>query len=295
MRNLVHLSCFALLTTALPAQASDRLAELERRCAEQERQIQLLELENGRLKANQKATALRTAPSPLPKEESTPAPQSPAVSEPAIEQSPEESSTSPRFHVVRKGETLSGIAKAHGIKTKELAKLNKLQNAGMIRIGQKLELPSVAAVSPAKESTVVRGTHTVKPGETFYSIARKYGLGIDSLTQANPKVDPNKLRVGQELALIATRPEPEPAPETASPTDATETADSTGTQTIMNRRPTVRRVPITEQISLQQFADEYSMDVARLKRLNGLSDERYQPNTVLAEGSALFVSAQPLD
>ena len=63
----------------------------------------------------------------------------------------------------------------------------------------------------------------------------------------------------------------------------------------MNRRPTVRRVPITEQISLQQFADEYSMDVARLKRLNGLSDERYQPNTVLAEGSALFVSAQPLD
>ena len=295
MKAMFCLSFSALILTATPAWSSDRLADLERRCAEQERQIERLELENSRLRAAgiSEASQAKTTP----------------VSAPATKTgSSTSSSTAPEaqpVHIVKSGETLSGIAKQHGVKTSELVKCNKLKNAGIIQIGQRLKLPVVAdqpdttAAQSPTDDLVVRGTHKVKQGETFYSIARTYGLSVNALGSANPSVNPRALRVGQELQLVARRAEPSTtrSAPTPAPVEATEEVpqDLGGSQTILNKRPTVRRVPITEQITLQQFADQYEMDIARLKRLNGLSDERYHSNTVLAEGSALFVSAQPLD
>lgn len=290
MKTLVSLASSTFLFLVAPAQASDRLAELERRCAEQERQIQILELENRRLRSGKPAPA-------APIQESKQGPVSPSSS-PGRPSSP---CSGERVHLVQRGETLSEIAQIHGTNTDELAALNELKDSGMIQVGQKLRVPAESRSTKApedKEAHVVRGTHKVKQGETFYSIAKKYGLSVDHLSAANPNVEPRTLRVGQELKLIARQAESQSSVlEQATPAaEAAPEADELhGTQTIMNRRPTVRRVPIDEQMTLQEFAHGHSMDVARLKRLNGLSDARYQPNTVLAEGSALFVSAQPLD
>lgn len=44
-------------------------------------------------------------------------------------------------------------------------------------------------------------THTVKAGETPAAIARKYGLKLDALMSANPKLDARRMRVGQTLAI----------------------------------------------------------------------------------------------
>lgn len=44
-------------------------------------------------------------------------------------------------------------------------------------------------------------THTIKPGDTPTSIARKYGLKVEALLAANPKVDARRLRVGQPLVI----------------------------------------------------------------------------------------------
>lgn len=46
-------------------------------------------------------------------------------------------------------------------------------------------------------------THTVQSGESPYSIARRYSVKLDSLMQANPGIDPRRLRVGQTLAIPA--------------------------------------------------------------------------------------------
>jgi len=293
---MICLSFSAAMLTAAPAMASDSVADLQRRCAEQERQIERLELENSRLRSVQLSPSSQVKAAPA--KESPAKPATEAASAPAPKAQP--------VHIVKKGETLSGIAKKHGTKTSELIALNQLKNAGIIQIGQRLKLPAPATAATATPSapseTVVRGTHKVKQGETFYSIAKTYGLSVDALSSANPRVNPRALRVGEELQLVARRAEAaEPAKPSPQPTQAPtpsvedEPAALAGSQTILNKRPTVRRVPITEQMTLQQFADHYSMDIARLKRLNGLSDERYHANTVLAEGSALFVSAQPLD
>src|ERR1051326_7096639 len=43
--------------------------------------------------------------------------------------------------------------------------------------------------------------HTVKAGETFYSIARQYHLKLEALVSANPHLDPKRMKVGQVLNL----------------------------------------------------------------------------------------------
>lgn len=55
-------------------------------------------------------------------------------------------------YTVRKGDTLSGIAKAHGTTVKALADANDLADPNRISVGQELKLPG-AAPAPAKPST----------------------------------------------------------------------------------------------------------------------------------------------
>jgi tetratricopeptide (TPR) repeat protein len=44
-------------------------------------------------------------------------------------------------------------------------------------------------------------THTVKSGDTPAGIARKYGIRVDMLLGANPKLDPRRLHVGQSVIV----------------------------------------------------------------------------------------------
>lgn len=46
-----------------------------------------------------------------------------------------------------------------------------------------------------------RRTHTVKQGETVRTIARQYGVKVESLLAANPRLDPRRMRAGQMLVI----------------------------------------------------------------------------------------------
>lgn len=43
--------------------------------------------------------------------------------------------------------------------------------------------------------------YTIKHGDTFYLIARTYGLPLSVLLAANPGVDPNRLYIGQVICV----------------------------------------------------------------------------------------------
>jgi LysM repeat protein len=61
---------------------------------------------------------------------------------------------------------------------------------------------NVAATSrPLATSSTFAHTHTVKAGETPLLIAREYGVKLDALMAANPRLDPRRLRVGQALSI----------------------------------------------------------------------------------------------
>ncbi len=97
-------------------------------------------------------------------------------------------------HMVNQGETLYGIALKYGITVDELKKLNGLENE-QINTGQIL-------IVGRKTQTVNNSvtSHTVQKGETLYSIAKKYGLGVDELKLLN-KLSSDSINPGQVLII----------------------------------------------------------------------------------------------
>jgi membrane-bound lytic murein transglycosylase D len=132
-------------------------------------------------------------------------------------------------HVVKKGDTLSGIAHRHGVPLQGIVEMNGLTNARRLRVGQELMIPrpvgarvADAASEAAKEPTVrartvtaarrveadrARTTHRVRAGDTLWSISRSFDVGLDELCRWNGIKDPNrhKLFVGAKLVVYGER------------------------------------------------------------------------------------------
>ncbi|MBL0740892.1 LysM peptidoglycan-binding domain-containing protein [Chryseolinea lacunae] len=108
-------------------------------------------------------------------------------------------------HVVKQGETVYAIAKAHNLAVMDLVTWNKLNLQEGIRPGQVLKLVDpqpVATVQPAVEATkaVTETEHEVKSTDTLYSIARKYNVTIKELMEWNNKKD-FTLSIGERLKI----------------------------------------------------------------------------------------------
>ena len=85
-------------------------------------------------------------------------------------------------HVVRRGETLSGIAGAYGTSVARLRSANRLINADRLAVGQRLNVPG-GAVAPS--SGAGAKSHVVRSGETLHAIARRYGTTVRAIQNAN--------------------------------------------------------------------------------------------------------------
>jgi len=62
----------------------------------------------------------------------------------------------------------------------------------------------ISASSRSSRSNIIPAgmkSHTVSAGETPAGIARKYGIKLDTLMTANPRLDARRMRVGQTLAI----------------------------------------------------------------------------------------------
>lgn len=306
MRALPFLA--ALLCTAPLANAKSELELLQDRCAEMERQIRALETENSQLKSQMNTstkTVVETAKPEAAKTEAASAAPASAAKAPAAEPA---KAAGPVYATVRTGDTLASVAKRNGTSAATLIKLNKVKNPALIRPGQKLRLPDKAPVATAKKTSSPApadsvpaphsGTHIVKSGETFFSIARHYGLSPEALQSANPQIKPESLRAGQTLHLgakpetVSSKPTSHTAP-TESPKTAAASepapAEETGSQPVRNL-PKLRLVVVNDPIDFGAFAAAHGTSTAKLNALNG---HNLNPSTVLAKGSEFYVPAQP--
>ncbi|MCK4315229.1 MAG: LysM peptidoglycan-binding domain-containing protein, partial [Anaerolineae bacterium] len=59
-----------------------------------------------------------------------------------------------------------------------------------------------ASAAPSESCPV----HVVQRGETLYSIARRYGVDMWTIARANGITNPNRIYVGQRLAIPTGRP-----------------------------------------------------------------------------------------
>ncbi len=89
--------------------------------------------------------------------------------------------STPGVHVVRRGETLSGIADAYRTSTSRLRSANGLRDADRIYVGQRLKVPAAAAAGGRSSGR----THVVRSGDTLDGIARRYGTTVHAIQSAN--------------------------------------------------------------------------------------------------------------
>jgi LysM repeat protein len=109
------------------------------------------------------------------------------------------------FHRVRRGETISEIADEYGVTQRELRTWNKLDNRGRIRAGQRLRVvsPDAPTQPPPRvvpDSSAMR-THVVQRGETLLGLAKRYGVSVQALREANGMTERTTLKAGVALKI----------------------------------------------------------------------------------------------
>ena len=94
---------------------------------------------------------------------------------------------------VKKGDTLSGIAKAYDLSLAKLVSYNpQIKDINKIKIGEKVYL----------SSATTEEYYIVKKGDTLGSIARKYNIALNKLLGLNPDIkNPNLIHVGDKIRV----------------------------------------------------------------------------------------------
>ncbi len=111
--------------------------------------------------------------------------------------------------VVREGQTLWEIARAHGVAVEALAAANGIGDEDVIYVGQRLVVPGVSAAPaprpaprPASRPRAGRSvTVVVEPGQTLWDLAQTYGVTVDAIVEANGLANGNLVRPGQRLVI----------------------------------------------------------------------------------------------
>ena len=109
-------------------------------------------------------------------------------------------------YTAQKGERPEAIAKRFDVSLARLEEHNQFQlKRGKLVRAQTILVPvrgrSVAAAQSAVPATTTSASrHQVERGDTLFGVARRYGLSVAQLTQANPGLD-GGLKAGQTLRL----------------------------------------------------------------------------------------------
>jgi membrane-bound lytic murein transglycosylase D len=112
------------------------------------------------------------------------------------------SSNSPRTHIVIRGETLFSIARLYRLSVDSLISWNQLEGKPLM-VDRKLYLQRVSGVTQVKSSSnqpQYDAYHFVQPGETLYSISRKYNITVEQVKSWN-RLESNQIEVGQRLQV----------------------------------------------------------------------------------------------
>ncbi|HEV2000277.1 MAG TPA: peptidoglycan DD-metalloendopeptidase family protein [Xanthobacteraceae bacterium] len=129
---------------------------------------------------------------------------------------------------VQRGETLEIISRRYNVPVAIILRANNLATATLVQPGQRLVIPSNGERAQPLASALVRpaAIHTVNPGDTLLSVARRYKIGAAELARENKLTVTTKLKLGQKLTIpgtsrAATQPAAAPQRRVETPVQAT--------------------------------------------------------------------------
>jgi membrane-bound lytic murein transglycosylase D len=109
------------------------------------------------------------------------------------------------YHRVRSGETLSVIAKRYRTSVRRIMRANNMRRSHYIVAGKKLKIPvgrtaTVATARRPKKKFMNASTHKVRPGDSLWIIAKRYGTTTKYIQELN-RLKSSNLYVGQVLII----------------------------------------------------------------------------------------------
>ncbi len=177
-------------------------------------------------------------------------------------------------HSIKRGETLGKIASRYGVSIQSIVSLNNMRSSRQIlRVGQLLEIPvDPSRYNKSNERVTINPNedvvHTVKKGESLYSISRRYGVNISDLRNFNNmSYNNDNLAVGQKLII---------AKKKSDDNDEKEKSPSINEVSTDIVKHTVRNGE-----TLGKIADDYGVSVNLIKNDNSLNSSRIYPGQVL--------------
>ncbi|MGE5552177.1 MAG: LysM peptidoglycan-binding domain-containing protein [Bacteroidota bacterium] len=112
------------------------------------------------------------------------------------------------IYAIRPGDSLFSLARRFGTSVMAIMAANPGLDPQNLQLGQEICIP----VAPTPGGCPGGFFYTIVTGDTFFSIARRFGIAVPALAAANPGVDPNALQLGQRICVPAPAPPVEPCP-----------------------------------------------------------------------------------
>jgi membrane-bound lytic murein transglycosylase D len=106
-------------------------------------------------------------------------------------------------HRVRRGETLSTIARRYGSSVNAIARASNLRSRHRIRVGQRLKIPRRGGSQPVAKASSSPGKtirHTVRRGDSLWNLASRHGTTVNRIKAVNG-LRGDRLAIGQKLVI----------------------------------------------------------------------------------------------
>jgi membrane-bound lytic murein transglycosylase D len=110
-------------------------------------------------------------------------------------------SSEPRVHTVKRGDTLWGVARQHGVTVPALAAANGLSTQSHLAAGTRLQIPGRGGAATTASSETTRMTYKVQRGDTLSQIAERFNVSVRQLMTWNQIRSSTSLRAGQQIVV----------------------------------------------------------------------------------------------
>jgi LysM repeat protein len=162
------------------------------------------------------------------------------------------------YHEVQPGNTLYSLARRYNVTVEGILQNNPGLRSGsllpgsLVRIPRVAEFAETAASSTKEDAGVIQGEgyiyHEIRPGQTLYSISKRYQVDLNTIRDANPDVDTNDLKPGYMLRI---------------PRDSEQQVATSEDQQNLFERHKVKRKETLFSISRQ-----YNVDMETIRKVN---------------------------